>query len=84
MPKPQAEVLIGGHAAAPERRPTELMMLGWTVGSMRKHLLVTGDRNWQMAASGWRPTAVQPFRQIPLTRQRAFWGLGYWQPTRAT
>ncbi|MDH2399169.1 DUF2169 domain-containing protein [Bradyrhizobium sp. SSUT18] len=71
MPKPQAEVLIGGHAAAPEGRPTERMMLGWTVGSMQKHLLVTGDRYWQMAASGWRPTAVQPFRQIPLTRQRA-------------
>ncbi|MDH2399172.1 DUF2169 domain-containing protein [Bradyrhizobium sp. SSUT18] len=77
MPKPQAEVLIGGHAAAPEGRLTERMMLGWTVGSMQKHLLVTGDRYWQMAASGWRPTAVQPFHQIPLTRQRAFGGPDY-------
>lgn len=77
MPKPQAEVLIGGHAAAPQGRPTERMVLGWTLGPMQKHLLVTGDRYWQMTASGWRPTAVQPFRQMPLTRQRAFGGPGY-------
>ncbi|KRR02100.1 hypothetical protein CP49_04780 [Bradyrhizobium valentinum] len=77
MPKPQAEVLIGGHAAAPEGRPTERMMLGWTLGPMQKHLLVTGDRYWQMTASGWRPTAAQPFRQMQLTRQRAFGGPGY-------
>ncbi|WP_213290411.1 DUF2169 domain-containing protein [Bradyrhizobium sp. sGM-13] len=77
MPKPQAEVLIAGHAAAPEGRPTERMMLGWTLGPMQKHLLVTGDRYWQMTASGWRPTAAQPFRQMPLTRQRAFGGPGY-------
>lgn len=77
MPKPQAEVLIGGHAAAPEGRPTERMMLGWALGPIQKQLLVTGDRYWQMTASGWRPTAVRPFRQMPLTRQRAFGGPGY-------
>ncbi|PDT64825.1 hypothetical protein CO683_35825 [Bradyrhizobium ottawaense] len=77
MPKPEAEVLIGGHAAAPQGRPTERLMLGWTIGPMQKHLLVTGDRYWQMTAAGWRPTAVQPFRQMPLTRQRAFGGPGY-------
>ncbi|WP_456675336.1 DUF2169 family type VI secretion system accessory protein [Bradyrhizobium sp. RDM12] len=76
MPKPQAEVLIGGHAAAPDGRPTERMMLGWTLGPIQKHLLVTGDRYWQMNASGWGPTAARPFRQMPLTRQRAFGGSG--------
>ncbi|WGR72821.1 MULTISPECIES: DUF2169 domain-containing protein [unclassified Bradyrhizobium] len=77
MPKPQAELLIGGHAAAPEERTTERMMLGWTLGPIQKHVLVTGDRYWQMTTSGWRPTAVQPFQQMPLTRQRAFGGPGY-------
>ncbi len=77
MPKPRAEVLIGGHAAAPEGRPTERMMLGWAFGPIQKHLLVTGDRYWQMTNSGWRPTAVQPFQKMPLTRQRAFGGPGY-------
>ncbi|WP_420965333.1 DUF2169 family type VI secretion system accessory protein [Bradyrhizobium sp. B120] len=77
MPKPQAEVLIGGHAAAPDGRLTERMMLGFALGPIQKHLLVTGDRYWQMTGSGWRPTAVQPFRQMPLTRQRAFGGSGY-------
>ncbi|WP_426441394.1 DUF2169 family type VI secretion system accessory protein [Bradyrhizobium genosp. P] len=76
MPKPQAEVLIGGHAAAPEGRITERMMLGFALGPIRKHLQVTGDRYWQMTGSGWRPTAVQPFQQMPLTRQRAFGGPG--------
>ncbi|MGY8683184.1 DUF2169 domain-containing protein [Bradyrhizobium sp. UFLA05-153] len=77
MPKPQAEVLIGGHAAAPGGRPTQRMMLGWSLGPMQKRLLVTGDRYWQMTTSGWRPTAAKPFRQMPLTRQRAFGGGGH-------
>ncbi|KWV54685.1 hypothetical protein AS156_06875 [Bradyrhizobium macuxiense] len=77
MPKPQAEVLVGGHAAAPQGRPIERMLLGWKLGLMQKHLLVTGDRYWQMTVAGWRPTAAQPFRQMPLTRQRAFGGPGF-------
>lgn len=77
MPKPQAEVLIGGHAAAPEGRPIRRMVLGWTLGPIQKTLLVTGDRYWQMTASGWQPTAAQPFRHLPLTRQRAFGGPGF-------
>ncbi|MGV7219535.1 DUF2169 family type VI secretion system accessory protein [Bradyrhizobium sp. UFLA05-112] len=77
MPKPQAEVLIGGHAAAPKGRPTQRMMLGWSLGPMQKRLLVTGDRYWQMTTSGWRPTAAKPFQQMPLTRQRAFGGVGH-------
>ncbi|WP_456639346.1 DUF2169 domain-containing protein [Bradyrhizobium sp. USDA 10063] len=77
MPKPQAEVLIGGHAAAPQGRPTQRMVLGYTLGPIQKHLLVTGNRYWQMTTSGWRPTATQPFRHMPLTRQRAFGGPAY-------
>ncbi|TWB93084.1 hypothetical protein FBZ93_111123 [Bradyrhizobium macuxiense] len=77
MPKPQAEVLVGGHAAAPQGRLIERMLLGWKLGPMQKHLLVTGNRYWQMTGAGWRPTAAQPFRQMPLTRQRAFGGPGY-------
>ncbi|MGY8669079.1 DUF2169 domain-containing protein [Bradyrhizobium sp. UFLA05-109] len=82
MPKPKAEVLIGGHAAAPEGRRTQRMMLGWSLGPMQKRLLVTGDRYWQMTTSGWRPTAAKPFHQMPLTRQRTFGGAGH--PTNPT
>lgn len=77
MPKPQAEILIGGHAAAPQGQPTQRMMLGWALGPMQKRILVTGDRYWQMTSSGWRPTAAQPFVQMPLTPQRAFGGLDH-------
>ncbi|WP_271553514.1 DUF2169 family type VI secretion system accessory protein [Bradyrhizobium sp. CCBAU 45394] len=76
MPKPQAELLISGHAAAPEGRTTERMMLGWALGPIQKHLLVTGDRYWQTTINGWRPTDAQPFQQMPLTHQRAFGGPG--------
>ncbi|MCP3468439.1 DUF2169 domain-containing protein (plasmid) [Bradyrhizobium sp. CCGUVB23] len=48
-----------------------------SLGPIQKHLLVTGDRYWQMTGAGWRPTAVQPFKQMPLTRQRAFGGPDY-------
>lgn len=77
MPKPQAEVLIGGHAAAAEGQPTQRMMLACALGPMKKHLLVTGDRYWQMASGGWRATDAQPFLQMPLTPQRAFGGAGH-------
>ncbi|MCC5758101.1 DUF2169 domain-containing protein, partial [Klebsiella pneumoniae] len=77
MPKPQAEILVGGHAAAPQGQPTDRMMIGWALGAMQKRLLVTGDRYWQMTSSGWGPTAAQPFLQMPLTRQRAFGGLNH-------
>ncbi|MGY3530821.1 hypothetical protein ACVIHD_006350 [Bradyrhizobium embrapense] len=53
MPKPQAEVLIGGHAAAPEGRPTERIVLGFAPGAIQKHLLVTNDRYWQMNRPGF-------------------------------
>lgn len=77
MPKPQAEILIGGHAAAPADAPTDRVMLGCALGPMQKHLLVTGDRYWQMTGAGWRPTAPQPFVTMPLSPQRTFGGAGY-------
>ncbi len=77
MPKPQAEVLVGGHAAAPGGQPTAQMMLGWAIPPIRKQILVTGDRYWQMTSSGWRQTAPHPFLQMPLAPNRAFGGPSY-------
>lgn len=74
MPKPAAEILIGGHAAAPGGVPTQRMGLSWTVGGLGKSLLVTGDRSWRLANATVVATEPTPFVQMPLTRARCFGG----------
>lgn len=77
MPKPTAEVLVGGHAAAPGGEPVQRMGLAWAIGDIQKRLLVTGDRMWRLAGATAVPTEPQPFVQMPLTPQRCFGGEGH-------
>lgn len=77
MPKPTAEVLIAGHAAAIGGEPVQRMGLAWAIGNLQKQLLVTGDRVWRMAGATAVPTEPQPFVQMPLVPQRCFGGEGH-------
>lgn len=77
MPKPTAEVLLAGHAAAPGGEPVERMGLAWAFGGLQKQLLVTGDRYWRLAGATAVPTEPQPFVQMPLTPERCFGGPGH-------
>jgi uncharacterized protein YjbI with pentapeptide repeats len=77
MPKPRAELLIGGAARAPTGKPTNAMMVEWTVGPLRKRLVAFGDRYWSIASGGVAATPPRPFVEIPLSPERAFGGPGF-------
>ncbi|GJD35180.1 DUF2169 family type VI secretion system accessory protein [Methylobacterium aerolatum] len=77
MPKPVAEVLVGGYAAAAGGRPVPRMGLSWEVAGRRKSLLVTGDRTWRLANTSAAATEPVPFVQMPLTPARCFGGEGF-------
>ncbi|MBB6091955.1 hypothetical protein HNQ60_000801 [Povalibacter uvarum] len=69
--KPGTDVLLIGHARAPEGRPTARMKVAMSVAERRRELLVTGDRTWQADGT---PSAPQPFAAMPLTWERAYGG----------
>ncbi|TCR64178.1 DUF2169 domain-containing protein [Bosea sp. BK604] len=77
MPKPTAEVMIAGHAAALGGEPVQRIGLAWAIGNLQKQLLVTGDRVWRMAGATAVPTEPQSFLQMPLVPQRCFGGEGH-------
>jgi hypothetical protein len=73
LPKPATDILVHGHAYAPLGIPTRELTVTVTVGSMRKSLLVIGDRIWE---GNFQPTLSDPelFVRMPLTYERAFGG----------
>ncbi len=77
MPKPVAEVLVGGYAAAAGREAVSRMGLSFEVAGLRKSLLVTGDRTWRLAGTTAAATEPVPFVQMPLSPARCFGGEGH-------
>src|SRR5260370_34734621 len=49
MPKPTAELLVGGFAQAPNGEPTPAMGIEWHGGPPPKRLLRFRDRSWTIA-----------------------------------
>ncbi|WP_127089612.1 DUF2169 family type VI secretion system accessory protein [Aquabacter cavernae] len=74
MPKPRAEVLIGGKVDAPH---ADALLLEAEVGTVRKSLAVFGDRWWTIAGGAYVPTAPRPIRDLLLSPARAFGGAGH-------
>ena len=77
MPKPRAEMLVGGTAAAPGGTPVPAMMLEWRVGPLHKRLAILGDRYWQIGGGGVTQTEPKPFAEMPIDPERAFGGPGH-------
>lgn len=69
--KPGTDVLLVGHAWAPDNRPIARMNVSLRVAERRKDLLVSGDRTW----SDGKPTNPIPFEAMPLVWERAFGGV---------
>jgi hypothetical protein len=71
--KPGTDVVLIGHAYAPDTRTTE-MRVGLRVGALSKQLLITGDRVWFRTAGLVSATKPRPFEKVPLIYERAFGG----------
>ncbi len=70
--KPRGEVMLEGACHVPDGRLRAECDAGFTVGSIRKTLRISGDRRWSRAGS---MSAPQPFEQMPLRWERAFGSL---------
>ncbi len=68
------EVVILGCARAPGGKPVTEMRVAATVGAVRRELMVTGDRTWVQHEGQLSISAPVPFREMPLTWERAFGG----------
>src|SRR5215831_18332716 len=55
------EVIFLGHAYAPEGRPTEYLPVSLTVGSVRREILVIGDRVWNQNGQNSAISRPTPF-----------------------
>jgi len=73
-PKPSTDVLLQGHAQAPDQRPRTSVDVAVTVGSLHRRIRVTGDRELTGQVSGQVTTAPQPFTAMLLCWERAFGG----------
>jgi hypothetical protein len=69
--KHATDILVIGHAHAPNSVPVEWLDCGFEVGTLSKHVRVFGDRVW--GALG--PSRPQPFVSMPLIWERAFGGV---------
>ncbi len=68
------DVVLVGHAHAPEQYPTPQVDVSLRVGALQKTVRVFGDRVWEKGFFGWRISAPQPFTTMPLVYERAFGG----------
>jgi hypothetical protein len=71
LTKKTTDVIVVGHAYAPNGRPVEDLDVGFRVGPVQKVLRVFGDRTW----TGFGPSAPRPFVKMPLVYERAFGGV---------
>lgn len=69
--KPGTDVLVTGHAKAPNGRPTPEMLVSVAVAERQKTIRVCGDRVWRRDGT---PTEPHPFTAMPLTWERAYGG----------
>jgi hypothetical protein len=69
------DILVQGHAYAPEGKPVTELSIGFKVANIQKLLHITGDRRWFDGISGPAISDPQPFVKMPLTYERAFGGM---------
>jgi hypothetical protein len=70
LTKKTTDVLVVGHAYAPDGGAAAQTDVGFRVGPVRKVLRVTGDRTWGVVGID----GPVPFRRMPLVYERAFGG----------
>jgi hypothetical protein len=71
LTKTTTDVLIVGHAYAPEGKPVTELDIGFRVGPVQKMLHVFGEREWDVLGT----SPAYPFLKMPLVYERAFGGV---------
>jgi hypothetical protein len=72
--KPRTDVLVNGHAYAPQGRPVKELLVSLEIGRIKKEVRVVGDRRWQQGLFDLRPSSPTPFVKMLLVYERAFGG----------
>lgn len=70
LSKPATDIILIGHAHAPNGMQTTQMECGIKVGNYTKKIRVFGDRHWD----GAQKSQPEPFEKMPLTYENAFGG----------
>jgi hypothetical protein len=73
--KPTTDILIHGHAYAPQGRRATHVDVTMKVANIVKTLRVFGDRYWDRGPTDLKITNPEPFEKIPITYERAFGGV---------
>jgi len=73
LTKTTTDVIVVGHAYAPQGRPVAQMDVGLRVGPLQKVLRVSGDRTWGVVGT----SSPQKFLKMPLVYERAFGGVDH-------
>lgn len=69
--KPTTDIIMLGHACAPEKKEVQELDVSLSVGERSKTVRVFGDRQWKDG----RMTAPTPFKTMPLVYEKAFGGV---------
>jgi hypothetical protein len=72
--KPTTDVVVWGHAYAPNGRPAKQVDVTLRTNAFEKTLRVFGDRQWKRGLVGLTPSEPEPFVRMPIVYERAFGG----------
>lgn len=73
--KPNTDVILHGHAYAPEGELMTQVDVTMKVGELSKTVRVFGDRFWKKSLFSLTMTEPKPFVKMPLLYERAFGGI---------
>lgn len=73
--KPATDVLVVGKAIPPHGQPASRLTVRLEIQGRAKDVSVVGERRWVRALGGLVPSDPVPFRELPLSFDRAFGGL---------
>jgi hypothetical protein len=79
--KVATDVVLVGHAHAPEKETRELLV-ALQVGPVKKAVRVVGERVWYRSLGSISATRPLPFERMPLVYERAFGGWDRTDPDR--
>lgn len=81
--KPTCDVLLTGHARAPEGTQVTRLRAGLRVGPIEKVFDVVGDRIWQAGVTGISASEPAYFTEMPVSYDTAFGGADRRSPDEA-